>query len=334
MGLFRKKVEEELEDDELDVEELKRPKRIKDLKPQNRKARKEPVKPWGKKERLTVLITFLFTVITAGVLSASARAWKLPNIPRLKMPNFSEFFLFKEQTVVVGQTGDGTDQEKINKIKSEFREMTKGYSGIYAFYIYDLEGDYFYGENYQEIMQAASLIKLPVMALTYKKSEEGELELEEYKDYLQRMGKRSDNQAYLKMVEVLGRGEIQKYINDLGMSDTSLEENLTTPADIGLFFNKLYKNQIINENNTKEFLEFLTDTAYEDWMSAGIPQSVTVSHKYGREVHCVNDAGIVFADNPYVLVIMTDGVIESEADELLPSLSKLLYDRHIDENTD
>lgn len=335
MGLFRKRKDEEIEDEDILDQDLPSKKSFKDLRPQNQTARKrrikekEILKPWGKKERYLVLLTFLFTVVTAGVLSASARAWKLPNLPKLSVPNFSEFFLFKEQTVVVGNsTGTSTNQEKINKTKQSFKDITNGYSGIYAFYIHDLEGDYFYGENYNETMQAASLIKLPVMALTYKKAEEGELDLSEYKQYLQRMGKRSDNAAYLKMLDVLGRSEVQAYITQIGMNNTSLEKNLTTPADVGLFFKKLYGNDLVNTENKEEFLEFLTDTIFEDWMVAGIPQDITVSHKYGREVHCVNDAGVVFSDNPFIMVIMTDGVIEKEADDLFPKLSKLLYDEH------
>ncbi len=329
MVLFGKKKEEDYEDeDELETKELKRPKRIRDLNPENRKKRKEPPKPWGKRERLAVLLTFLATVITAGMMSASARAWKLPNLPRIKAPDFSNFFLFREETIVVGNTSLSTNQEKIAKIKEAFRKETDGFSGIYAFYLYDLKGDYFYGENYQEIMQSASLIKLPIMALTYSKAEKGGLKIDDYREYLKNMGKRSDNQAFLKMVDVLGRIEIQKYINSLGMSETSLEKNLTTPADIGLFFKKLYNNEIINKEDKDELLGFLTDTIFEDWLAGGIPEEIKVSHKYGREIHSVSDGGIVFDTDPFILVIMTDGVIETEADELFPKLSKLLYDMH------
>lgn len=334
MGLFKKREPDEVEDQDILDEGLPSKKRFRDLKPENQTARrkrlKEPIKPWGNKERYFVLFTFLFTVITAGILSASARAWKLPNLPRIKLPDFSENFLFKEQTVVVGNTGTTTNQEKINKTKQAFKNETDSYSGIYAFYIYDLNGDYFYGENYNESMQAASLIKLPVMALAYKRAEEGALNFPDYKEYLERMGKRSDNGAFLKMLEVLGRDEVQKYINEIGMRNTSLEKNLTTPSDIGFFFKKLYNGDLVNNENKDEMLQFLTNTNFEDWMVAGIPSVVRVSHKYGREVHCVNDAGVVFATKPFVMVIMTDGVVETEADELFPKLSKLLYDNHVE----
>jgi len=70
----------------------------------------------------------------------------------------------------------------------------------------------------------------------------------------------------------------------------------------------------------------LTDTIYEEHLVKGIPEDIKVAHKYGREVHVVNDAGIVYVDNPYIVVIMTKGVIESEADEIFPELSKIIFD--------
>ena len=78
----------------------------------------------------------------------------------------------------------------------------------------------------------------------------------------------------------------------------------------------------------------MTDTNFENWIRPGIPEDITFVHKYGREAHVVNDAGIVMSDKPFVMVIMTDGVIEREADDLIPKLAKLLYDEHTnDENS-
>lgn len=93
MGFFRKKVEEEDE-----YEDVERPRRkIRDLRPENKKTRKEPVKPWGKFERLTVLITLLFTVVAAIVLTLYAAGFRLPNMNF----DFSRFNIFEEQTIII-----------------------------------------------------------------------------------------------------------------------------------------------------------------------------------------------------------------------------------------
>jgi len=295
----------------------------------------KPSKPWGIKERVAVLTLFLSTVTVAGILAISARSWKLPNLPRVIFPSMEHIKNmnpFREQTIIIKNTGSDIDEDKIKKIKQDFREETNKYSGIYSFYIYDLNGDYFYGENYQEILQAASLIKLPVMELAFKKIEKGELDKESVLSLIELMGKKSDNNSFNKLVSMIGEDEIEREILNLGMAKTSLSENTTTAEDIGIFFQKLYKNELIGEENKNLFFDYLTDTNFEDWLRKGIPEDIKVSHKYARETHSVSDAGVVFHFKPFVLVIMTDGVVETEADQVFPFLSKMLYDGHVGDN--
>jgi beta-lactamase class A len=144
------------------------------------------------------------------------------------------------------------------------------------------------------------------------------------------MGKRSDNGAYNKMVGILGKENVNRTISDLGMPNTSIDKNLTTPEEIGIFFKKLYINELLTVEKTKELEDFMTDTNFEDWLRPGIPSDLKLVHKYGREIHVINDAGIVLGDKPFVIVIMTDGIIESEATELFTQLSQLLYNEHTD----
>ncbi|MEK7472526.1 MAG: serine hydrolase [Patescibacteria group bacterium] len=281
---------------------------------------------WGRKERLIVLSILLLTVITSGVLALSARNFKLPQLPAFKLSTISEINPFKEQTIVVGNKGNKITQQKIEKVKKLFKEATNGYSGIYAFYIYDIKGDYYYGLNHQEVMQAASLIKLPVMYMAMRDDKDKQL--------IEAMGKRSDNSAFNKMLDILGQENVNNTISNLGMSNTSILKNTTTPEEIGIFFKKLYRNELLNEEKTKELEGYMTNTIFENWLRLGIPEDIVLVHKYGRESSSVNDAGIIMSDKPFVMVIMTDGVIEREADELFPKLAKLLYTEHINENTD
>lgn len=328
--IFNRKKDEDF-DDEIDEVEIPR-RKFKDLNPEDRKARKEPPKPWGEKERYFVLFALLVTVLTSGVLALSARNFKLPKLQRLEMPKFTNINPFKEQIITVGNSGSNVSQEKIENTKKLFKEATNNYSGIYSFYIYDLNGDYYYGFGHQEKMQAASLIKLPVIYALYKEFEEGKLDLSKHKNLIEVMGKRSDNTAFNNAVELLGKEKINKTIIDLGMVKTSYENNTTTPEEIGIFFKKLYKNEILNKSDSSEFQGYMTDTIFEKWLRVGIPENINLIHKYGREVNVVNDAGIVMTKNPFVIVIMTDGVVEKEADELFPKLTELLYNEHTNEN--
>lgn len=303
---------------------------------------------WGKKERFIVFIVLFLTVGTSGVLALSARNWKLPGLPRIKAPSFSS--PFGEKTIVI--EGNKRDREKAEAAVSGFVEATNELSGVYALYVVRLDNGSSYGVNEFEIMQAASLVKLPVMAAFYKEAEEGNIDLgteyslkEEdktggsgsleredagysltYKELIRLMGKESDNTAFSASLRILGEETIDSMIAEIGMTNTSIEKNTTTPYDVGLFFEGLWNTEFLSETSRDELLEFMTDTAYEKWVAAGTPSDIRVAHKYGAELHTLNDAGIVFAERPFVIVIMSDGVIVGEANETFPELTRQIYD--------
>lgn len=348
--LRRKKKHEDEEEEEEEEFESKPLKRKKNPTPPRQRRAKEEKKPWGKRERYWVAGVFGVTILASGILAMYARQWKLPGLPRIKPPEVNVFtpekIVFTNEPDVDEQT-----QESIDKIRNDFSKATSNLSGVYGFYVVDLEGGYSYGINQNEIFQAASLIKLPIMAGMFLQSENGELDLDKqhilkdsekvggsgslyyepegtaisYLGLLEMMGQVSDNTAFKISVDKLGEENIAGLITNLGMIDTSYETNKTTPFDIGQFFKKLWEGRLLTKQHTDLFLEYLTDTAYEDHLAAGIPEDIRVAHKYGREVHVVNDGGIVYADNPFVLVIMSKGVVESEADEAFPELAKLLF---------
>lgn len=273
--------------------------KVKDLKPEYKKRRKEQALPWGKKERLLILSSLLITVLVSVFFSFSSGNFEPP-----KFPNFSLDNIFKGETIIVGKIPVS------QKIISEFNNMTQNLKGTYAFEVIDLSSGSKFGVNNDEVMQAASLIKLPLMLYVQGKVDDSKLEA---------MGKRSDNSVFKELVTKFGKDVIQNYIDSLGMKNTSLEENSTTPSEIGDIFLKLYKNK------DEKILGYLTDTIFENWIKKGVGEGVRVAHKYGREVGVVNDAGIIYSKNPFILVIMTQGVDELEADRLIPELTKMIY---------
>lgn len=90
MALFgRKKDEDEDYEDDEEFEDEDEPRKIRDLKPVNRKKRKEPPKPWGKKERLIVVIVLGTTAVVSAFLAISARGFNLPTLPKINFNIFS-----------------------------------------------------------------------------------------------------------------------------------------------------------------------------------------------------------------------------------------------------
>lgn len=327
MSIFKRK-EDDISEEEFDQPE--KTKKIRDLKPDNRRARKEVVKPWGKKERLLVFLTLFVTILISGGLALSARSYKLPNLPELSPSLILSLNPFRERVLVVDNVGNLTDIKKIEQSKNEFKSLTDKYSGIYAYYIHDLNGDYFYGLNYSQQMQAASLIKLPLMVMALQKVENGEVSKDEFLPLIRAMGKSSDNNAFLKVLDLLGRDSFKKTITDFGMTQTDYDKNLTTAQDIGILLKKIHRNDLLGQEMTDFLIDSLIDTEFESWLRKGVPEEYRLAHKYGREVHVVNDAGIIYTDKPFIIVIMSDGVVEKEADSIFPDIAGILYKNHVE----
>lgn len=307
-----------------------------------RKKKKSEIVPWSKKERRLVFWVLTATVIGSGILALSARSWKLPNLPRIKLPTF------QGETIVIEGNKEG--ERKAEEAVSLFRNKVRPLSGVYGLYVVRLDDGSHYGVNENEVFEAASLIKLPVMVGMYMEAEEGNIDLEEeytlkasdkiagsgslysepegtvitYKELIEYMGQESDNTAFGIARNILGEARVSEILDEIGMQDTNLSENETTPQDIGIFFKKLWDGQIISQEHKDELLGYLTDTIYESWIPEGLPD-IRVAHKFGREVHVVNDAGVVYTDDPFVLVILSKGVVEREADEVFPELSRIIY---------
>lgn len=76
---------------------------LKDLKPENKKKRKEPPKPWGKRERFIVLAVLLATTIISAILlfgdSIKSNLGKINfNLPKIDLSSIN---IFKGETIEI-----------------------------------------------------------------------------------------------------------------------------------------------------------------------------------------------------------------------------------------
>ncbi len=242
--------------------------------------------------------------------------------------------------------------KRTEEVTDKIQAITRKISGTWGVYVFNLTTKQAYGLNEKEIFTAASLIKLPVILTLYQEAERGKVDLEAkylfqavdkregagslqykpigttvtYRELARLMGQQSDNTAFAAASRILGTDKIQITLDSLGMSKTSFEKNETTPEDIGLFFRKLYGGSLVTREHRDEILGFLTNTIYEDRLPAGVPEGVRVAHKIGTEIGIFSDAGIIFAERPHVLVIMSKNALEKEAKETLPEITKAVWE--------
>lgn len=357
MGLFGKNKEEEFDEEEgfneqEELQDRKLTRKFRDLSPENKKKRKEPPKPWSKKERMLVLWFFLATTVLAAGMFLFSHDFKFPGIPRITFSNINLRNPFAEEIIEIGEKKTDTkNDDKGQRAITLFNKETLPLSGHYGFLVIRINDGVSYGVGSSDKFQGASLLKLPLMILMYKMSEQGSLNLETkyvlkdsdkvkgsgvlytantgttytYRQLAEFMGKDSDRTAYKVIKDTIGDTQFKNYLYGIGMKNTNIDTGDTTPTDVGLLFQKLWDGNLVNQVDRDQILGYLTNTIYEKWLTAGVPNGITVAHKFGQDEGVMADGGIVFGKNRYILVVMGQGITEHDADLLFPKVSKDIY---------
>jgi beta-lactamase class A len=278
--------------------------------------------------------------------------FKFPGLPKVSFGSIKLTNLFSEEIIEIGQKGNlsGSD-ERAKKAIALFNKEIQPLSGVYGFSVVRLRDGTSYGVSNDEKFQGASLLKLPLMILMYKMTEDGQLDLDTkyilkesdkvegsgilftakagtsytFRQLAQFMGKNSDRTAYKIMKDVVGSSRLKAYLDEIGLQNTNIDTGDTTPNDIGFLFQKLWNGNLVNQTDRDEILGFLENTIYEKWITTGVPKEIKVAHKFGQDAAVMADGGIILTSNPYVLVIMGEGITEHDADNLFPKVSSDIY---------
>lgn len=262
--------------------------------------------------------------------------------------------IFKPYTIEIISSKRKTYSKTAKEKTSLIKEFLKEKKGTYGIYVYNLNDDQKYGVNEIKIFPAASINKVPIMLAFLSQLEKklyflddeyslksydvqdygtGSMHYQElgtiytYDELLELSGRQSDNTAAYVIGNILGAGNIDKFMEVLGLRNTSIDNNETTPQDAGKLFVLAYKGEILKREKYKnKFFSYLTDTEFENRIPAGIPEKTKVAHKIGNLEGVVNDCGIVFAENPYVLCILSKNAPEEEGSLVLRELSSMIWE--------
>ncbi len=289
----------------------------------------KPVKKREKKDRRgdgrkAVIALFVITVLASTLFYLQAevpKIWERITAPRI-ISRLPEKYFDPDPVV------------------EQIKALTQDLSGTYGVYVYRLEDGKDYGLNEKKVFPAASLNKLPVMIAAYQQAEQDKLDLEteyalkeadkvqgagilysksagtkySYRQLIEYMAHYSDNTAFKVMRQLVGEILVEQM----------------TPEEVGELFRKLYKGELINQEHCDELLRFLTKTNFEDRLPQGVPEGIRVAHKIGTLDGVYSDAGIIFAEEPFVLVIMTKDAREKEALEVVPQIAQAVWDFEIE----
>ncbi len=148
----------------------------------------------------------------------------------------------------------------------------------------------------------------------------------------------SDNTGANMLIDLLGMDAINQEADDLGLTSTRLErkmmdtaaqaagrENLTSADDMALLLSSMGGGTLVDEASSQLAVSFLNGQELDEGLAAGLPAGIEVGHKTGSLSNAFHDGGIVWADKPYVLVVMTGNLSEPSATRVISSVSAAVY---------
>ena len=232
-------------------------------------------------------------------------------------------------------------ERKVNDILGEDKKH-------YGVYYYDLNTGCEYFLNADKEFQAASTMKVPIAMMIADKLGKNELKedtLIEYTinddcdgagvlqgavsegdqlkviDLMKYMIEESDNVATSMLKRNVGN--IGDYITDLTSIKVDNEKNFITPKQSCMILKSLY-NKSCEDIYYKKIIQFMKSTTTHDRLDKYIPKEI-VSHKIGDYENYVNDVGLIFTNEPYILSVYTEDVME-QGRENIAQISKVIYD--------
>ena len=212
---------------------------------------------------------------------------------------------------------------------------------------------------------SASMIKLAILATLFDAADSGTLSLDEAvtttsadmvggTGSIQSMGagsaftleelagymiSDSDNTATNLLIDRLGMDAVNTEADKIGLDQTVLErkmmdegamaagqENYTSAEDVATVLRLVAEGRLVNQQYSDMAKGYLLAQSDVDGLLDGVPEGVDVAHKTGTLTNVEHDGGIVYADEPYVIVVMTEGVPNDEATALIGDVSAAVYE--------
>lgn len=320
----------------------------------------------------TRTINIILATILVLLLAILFRTQKTNRIPKTISPLASETTAIQEKPSLIAKlsslvkgahTKDNTSEPSHDELLNQIKSLIADKHGLYSVYIYDIQKQEGFGINETTIFRAASVNKIPVLAVLYYLAQRGEIDLDtritlqasDIQDFgtgilrYQGLGnsyslktlanlliQKSDNTAnYVLGEKVIGYEKIQELLNDWGMTQTNMRNNKTSNQDMAQLMVKMYQGNITNPASTQEMMGLFVDTDFENRLPQKLPDDIKVYHKIGNEDGNIHDVGIVALENTsyYIGVLTNDITSVEEAENTIADISLKVYEYYTKHET-
>lgn len=250
---------------------------------------------------------------------------------------------------------------KNKSLKNAVEYALFGTKGTYGIVVKNLKTGESYFSNEHKVFKAGSLYKLWVMDVVYQKIQEGKLKETEQlsqevkvlndkfkiasgtaeltegaitlsvNDALLQMITISHNYAALLLTEKIKLSTVSEFLktNEFKESKVGIdgEAPITTPFDITLFFEKLNKLELANQEYTNKMISLLQAQQNVKKLTKYLPSDIKIAHKTGELEWFTHDAGIVFSPfGDYIIVVLSESNLPLGAEEKIAEVSKAVYE--------
>ena len=236
-----------------------------------------------------------------------------------------------------------------------------GKIGLYALYPATGEEIRFHADM---PMEAASVIKLPIMAEAFRQREAGTMDFAlpvtirreeklpscgaltylhdgvtvQVGDLVTLMIILSDNTATNLLIDLLGQESINRTIAALGLTGTKLNrklfdaeqaalgvQNYVTAADMGALLTGLLRGEIVSPDASREMLDIL----YSQRLNGKLPfflhgRGIRCAHKTGEDDGITHDVGIIDGDSPCVVCFLSNGADVPRTERTIQDVGAIL----------
>ena len=200
--------------------------------------------------------------------------------------------------------------------------------GQFGIYLQDLKTGAAVGYHQDDVMEAASDIKVPLALYLLHEVEAGAVKMDDQVtlqqsdfmggtgslngtaspgdsfavgDLLRLLIQQSDNTAWQALQRVLGASSIDAYAASIGAPDCHQVDDNCTAHEAGLMVAGLYQGKLLNAEDTALLLLLMENTAYNDRINYYLG-GYTIAHKTGADGGVMNDVGVVYAPGGPILV--------------------------------
>jgi beta-lactamase class A len=231
------------------------------------------------------------------------------------------------------------------KLDANIRAEDQRLDGVLGVAILDLSNQHTLFLNADEIFPTASIIKIAILAEFYRQVQQGKLRFNDpytlqqsdlvegsgitgaltpgatrltLRDVAALMISVSDNSATNVLIDRIGMDNVDALLDSLGLTHTRLRrkmmdikaaaegrENVTSPREMMLLLEALYRGKVINKQLTDDYFKLLA-VHKESYIPRELPEDLHIANKPGELEGVRNDCGVVLlATRPYVICVMS-----------------------------